>query len=1067
MHTAFSRQSLSLFFSVLSCFTLLAFPLDAFAHHYELTYLGRSYNQADDTTTFSYEVSGTGQAPALSHFTAGIPVCDPSLELISTFPDGAGLGIDGSSGLYGVKWDFGIAQDATQVYSYTLAGNVAEGPVQVLVKAGQRKEFIDTYGPACDSNPVCNDDTCNIGDTACTNGATESEIVGDGQKCSFKGTVRNVGEILNSNPTLFIDGTLCSAEILFPGCGTATWEINDCFAGEVLWSANDTAFVDITDISCCDSAEGQQCSAGVGICSRTGTILCDGTCDAVPGDPNPAGEICGNDLDDDCDGEVDEIRCVDLPSISGKTLLQGANTPISGVTVSGTGGLGSTQTDGNADYSFTNVSNGSYTLTASKTGYIVVSDPNPVTINGTSLTNQNFILACAPGYAELNGECIQTSANFISGRVTFEGTGEPIFGVDIFLDGTVLRVTDVNGAYLYDGLDNGQYQVTLLEPGYVLVSQTFSNPVEILNADQPNKDFILSCAPGYHWMSGACVTIEPTIIIMASDGTYKEYVLVEWDAAPDATSYTLYRSDVPGPIGDVIATNIIGTTFQDTSAVPDKRYYYTAISNNGVSSNQDEGWRPGNENECQLGDECYFEGLEPFACANANGFLRQINIATVINRLPVPLSGTIEYRDLTGATKGSINFTTQAEQKMDFLVNHLGLTADSYGTVCITMNTDIIGAWSGGVTLYKSNFRNGEPVFGTDFDFVLYYPFTNGRTGEYTLPLNTFHLGVRRDATVANWIRISDAIKGDGHGLSGVLEYIDASGVVKQAVPVNLPDGGRFDYAGHVGLSGPDNHDAIGMARFKPALNSANEVVKYYISVGRYFYECVGASCNNFYTALVIPNRPATSVEIYGGISTMNNELSVVEFNNPLSGNSKITLDGYHANGVLAGVNELNVPTLSTRHALINRFGGTGILDNGEVGSAAVFAEQGMVSAISMFYQLNQFGILQYAYSAPMTGSPGLTQLSEYNSFIGNKNTAEFHNSSNSPMTVKIQANDAQNNLVFQKEFVLPAKATIRELLTLPANTYGTLRITADAQGLVFRNYVSRPGEYVLAFPGL
>ncbi|MBI2377320.1 MAG: putative metal-binding motif-containing protein [Deltaproteobacteria bacterium] len=56
---------------------------------------------------------------------------------------------------------------------------------------------------------------------------------------------------------------------------------------------------------------GASCTVGLGVCARTGTKVCsaDGTttvCGISPGPANPAGELCGNSSDDDCDGSVDE-----------------------------------------------------------------------------------------------------------------------------------------------------------------------------------------------------------------------------------------------------------------------------------------------------------------------------------------------------------------------------------------------------------------------------------------------------------------------------------------------------------------------------------------------------------------------------------------------------------------------------------------------------------------------------------------------------------------------------------------------------------------------------------------
>ena len=53
---------------------------------------------------------------------------------------------------------------------------------------------------------------------------------------------------------------------------------------------------------------GMMCSAGVGACEQSGSIVCDGMggtgCTAVPGEPDE--EMCGDAVDNDCDGMADE-----------------------------------------------------------------------------------------------------------------------------------------------------------------------------------------------------------------------------------------------------------------------------------------------------------------------------------------------------------------------------------------------------------------------------------------------------------------------------------------------------------------------------------------------------------------------------------------------------------------------------------------------------------------------------------------------------------------------------------------------------------------------------------------
>ena len=60
---------------------------------------------------------------------------------------------------------------------------------------------------------------------------------------------------------------------------------------------------------------GSQCEAGQGICRLIGKNLCTAdklgtTCSVQPGPPASA-ETCGNGLDDNCDGQTDEAGCVD------------------------------------------------------------------------------------------------------------------------------------------------------------------------------------------------------------------------------------------------------------------------------------------------------------------------------------------------------------------------------------------------------------------------------------------------------------------------------------------------------------------------------------------------------------------------------------------------------------------------------------------------------------------------------------------------------------------------------------------------------------------------------------
>ncbi len=76
--------------------------------------------------------------------------------------------------------------------------------------------------------------------------------------------------------------------------------------------------------------------------------------------------------------------------------ISSGGTGISDVTVTLSGaGSGTTTTDSNGNYTFTGLSNGSYTVTPSKSGYTFT--PDNVTINGASQTGDNIMASSGGG----------------------------------------------------------------------------------------------------------------------------------------------------------------------------------------------------------------------------------------------------------------------------------------------------------------------------------------------------------------------------------------------------------------------------------------------------------------------------------------------------------------------------------------------------------------------------------------------------------------------------------------------------------------------------------------------
>lgn len=141
-------------------------------------------------------------------------------------------------------------------------------------------------------------------------------------------------------------------------------------------------------------------------------------------------------------------------SLSGSVKKAG-NLALSGVTIALGGAKNDTTiTDSSGNYSFTNLVNGSYTVTPSKEGCIFT--PSNITVFGNSanVTGKNF-----------TGKC----GNDISGKVvSYNGIGLPGATMLLILNGQLIATTttDPGGNYNFSGLMIGFYSVDVSLGGY-------------------------------------------------------------------------------------------------------------------------------------------------------------------------------------------------------------------------------------------------------------------------------------------------------------------------------------------------------------------------------------------------------------------------------------------------------------------------------------------------------------------------------------------------------------------------------------------------------------------------
>lgn len=159
-------------------------------------------------------------------------------------------------------------------------------------------------------------------------------------------------------------------------------------------------------------------------------------------------------------------------------------TPLPGVTVSANSS--SATTDANGDYTIPGLTNGTYTVTPSKSGYSFMPTTLIATINGSSAAGKNFTAApTIPG------------SYSIAGNITSLGVG--ISGVTVSTSGGS-TTTDANGNYTISNLQSGSYTVTPSKTGYTF---TPANLPVTLNGNVTGKNYTATpVTPACYSISG-------------------------------------------------------------------------------------------------------------------------------------------------------------------------------------------------------------------------------------------------------------------------------------------------------------------------------------------------------------------------------------------------------------------------------------------------------------------------------------------------------------------------------------------------------------------------------------
>lgn len=317
------------------------------------------------------------------------------------------------------------------------------------------------------------------------------------------------------------------------------------------------------------------------------------------------------------------------------------NYTISGTITPAAGGSGATVTlsgaasaavtaDASGNFTFAGLSNGSYVITPSRTGYTFSPTSLSVTVNGASVTTGlSFTATAQVGQTYSISGTISPTAGGSGATVTVSGAT------------SATTVTNSSGNYTFTGLSNGTYAVTPSNTGYTFsptsqaatinganvtnlnftatpqVSQTFSisgtlsptagGSAATVTLSGASSATTLSNSSGAYTFSGlanGAYTITPSnsgytfspanqsvTVNGSSVGNINFTATVQqahtvglsWTASTSTVSgYNVYRSTVNGGPYTIINTSLIsGVSFSDTTVQNGIIYYYVATAVDG------------------------------------------------------------------------------------------------------------------------------------------------------------------------------------------------------------------------------------------------------------------------------------------------------------------------------------------------------------------------------------------------------------------------------------------------------------------------------------------------------
>ncbi|MBP1612158.1 MAG: hypothetical protein H6Q01_821 [Acidobacteria bacterium] len=174
---------------------------------WRVEYIDRTYDEASNTTTFTYNVTAAAGASDLASW-----VLEVDSDAVPLSSGGTtSYGLDDTTGLFGIEWSDGQAAASVVMYSITIDGNVAEGPVDYAVVSGSVFAVGATIGPGTTAEPPPG--------TFAISGTVFADSDRDGTRDAGESPLANVSVELSGSDGLAVTAVMSDAlgQFSFPG----------------------------------------------------------------------------------------------------------------------------------------------------------------------------------------------------------------------------------------------------------------------------------------------------------------------------------------------------------------------------------------------------------------------------------------------------------------------------------------------------------------------------------------------------------------------------------------------------------------------------------------------------------------------------------------------------------------------------------------------------------------------------------------------------------------------------------------------------------------------------------